>query len=138
MIIFFFYSKYFAKLYTNDIHLIYNTGVKKGAFAMAEKTTGLYIRMNPEKKEKAEAILKQLGLNSATAINMFYDQIILRKGIPFRVEIPNAWDNLDYMNKYEYAQMLDEKLNRLAQQDESLGELARRADLAKKKENKDN
>ena len=52
---------------------------------MAEKTTGLYIRMNPEKKEKAEAILKQLGLNSATAINMFYDQIILRKGIPFRV-----------------------------------------------------
>lgn len=45
---------------------------------MAEKTTGLYVRMNPEKKEKAEAILKQLGLNSATAINMFYDQIILR------------------------------------------------------------
>lgn len=105
---------------------------------MAEKTTGLYIRMNPEKKEKAEAILKKLGLNSATAINMFYDQIILRKGIPFRVEIPNAWDNLDYMNKYEYAQMLDEKLNRLAQQDESLGELARRADLAKKKDKKDN
>ena len=42
------------------------------------------------------------------------------------------------MNKYEYAQMLDEKLNRLAQQDESLGELARRADLAKKKDKKDN
>ena len=37
---------------------------------MAEKTTGLYVRMNPEKKEKAEAILKKLGLNSATAINM--------------------------------------------------------------------
>ena len=67
---------------------------------MAEKTTGLYVRMNPEKKEKAEAILKKLGLNSATAINMFYDQIILHNGIPFRVEIPNAWDNLDQMNKY--------------------------------------
>ena len=26
---------------------------------MAEKTTGLYVRMNPEKKEKAEAILKK-------------------------------------------------------------------------------
>ena len=25
---------------------------------MAEKTAGLYVRMNPEKKEKAEAILK--------------------------------------------------------------------------------
>ena len=53
---------------------------------MAEKTTGLYVRMNPEKKEKAESILKKLGLNSATAINMFYDQIILHNGIPFRVE----------------------------------------------------
>ena len=45
---------------------------------MAEKTTGLYVRMNPEKKEKAEAILKKLGLNSATAINMFYDQTTIR------------------------------------------------------------
>lgn len=104
---------------------------------MAEKTTGLYVRMNPEKKEKAEAILKKLGLNSATAINMFYDQIILRNGIPFRVEIPNAWDNLDYMNKYEYAQMLDEKLNRLAEQDISLGELVRQANLAKKQAKND-
>lgn len=102
---------------------------------MAEKTTGLYVRMNPEKKEKVEAILKQLGLNSATAINMFYDQIILRNGIPFRVEIPNAWANLDYMNKYEYAHLLDEKLNRLAEQtDSSLGELAKGVDPKKKDE----
>lgn len=69
---------------------------------------------------------------------MFYDQIILRNGIPFRVEIPNAWDNLDYMNKYEYAQLLDEKLNRLAEQDSSLGELARKADLAKREDKKEN
>ena len=26
---------------------------------MAEKTTGLYVRMNPEKKEKAEAIVNE-------------------------------------------------------------------------------
>ena len=31
---------------------------------MAEKTTGLYVRMNPEKKEKAEAILKKLGFSN--------------------------------------------------------------------------
>lgn len=101
---------------------------------MAEKTTGLYVRMNPEKKDKAEAILKKLGLNSATAINMFYDQIILHNGIPFRVEIPNAWDNLDQMNKYEYAHMIDQKLNHLNNQvDNSLGELAKRADEEKNK-----
>ena len=99
---------------------------------MAEKTTGLYVRMNPEKKEKAEAILKQLGLNSATAINMFYDQIILHNGIPFRVEIPNAWDNLDHMNKYEYAKLLDERLNTLTGREDLLGDVARRLNADKK------
>lgn len=96
---------------------------------MAEKTTGLYVRMNPEKKEKAEAILKKLGLNSATAINMYYDQIILHNGIPFRIEIPNAWDNLDYMNKNEFSHLLDEKLNKISNQTDSpLGNLAKKAD----------
>lgn len=104
---------------------------------MAEKTTGLYVRMNPEKKEKAEAILKKLGLNSATAINMFYDQIILHNGIPFRVEIPNAWDNLDQMNKYEYAKLLDEHLNTLTGREDLLGDIAKRLD-AEKNEKKDN
>ena len=104
---------------------------------MAEKTTGLYVRMNPEKKEKAEAILKKLGLNSATAINMFYDQIILHNGIPFRVEIPNAWDNLDQKNKYEYANLLDELLNTLTGREDLLGDVAKRLD-AEKNEKKDN
>ena len=93
---------------------------------MAEKTTGLYVRMNPEKKEKAEAILKKLGLNSATAINMFYDQIILHNGIPFRVEIPNAWDNLDH-----------ERLNTLNGREDLIGDIAKRLD-AEKNEKKDN
>ncbi len=101
---------------------------------MAEKTTGLYVRMNPEKKEKAEAILKKLGLNSATAINMFYDQIILHNGIPFRVEIPNAWDNLDQMNKYEYAKLLGERLNTLSGRKDLLGDVLD----AEKNEKKDN
>ena len=105
---------------------------------MAEKTTGLYVRMNPEKKEKAESYSeKSWGLNSATAINMFYDQIILHNGIPFRVEIPNAWDNLDQMNKYEYAKLLDERLNTLTGREDLLGDIAKRLD-AEKNEKKDN
>lgn len=102
---------------------------------MAEKTTGLYVRMNPEKKDKAEAILKKLGLNSATAINMYYDQIILHNGIPFRIEIPNAWANLDYMNKDEISHLLDERLNQLSDPtDSELGHLAKKTDENKKEE----
>ena len=99
---------------------------------MAEKTTGLYVRMNPEKKEKAEAILKKLGLNSATAINMFYDQIILHNGIPFRIEIPNAWDNLDQMNRY--TKLLDERLNTLSGREDLLGEVAKKLGIEKKED----
>ena len=93
---------------------------------------------NESRKEgKAEAILKKLGLNSATAINVFYDQNILHNGIPFRVEIPNAWDNLDQMNKYEYAKLLDERLNTLTGREDLLGDVAKRLD-AEKNEEKDN
>src|SRR5699024_12513818 len=71
------------------------------------------------------------------SINMFYDQIILHNGIPFRVEIPNAWNNLDQMNKYEYAKLLDERLNTLTGREDLLGDVAKRLD-AEKNEKKDN
>ena len=54
------------------------------------KTANLYIRMEPDLKEKAEAILSMLGISSSSAINMFYKQIILQKGIPFDVKIPST------------------------------------------------
>lgn len=93
---------------------------------------------NESRKEgKGRSNLEKAGLNSATAINMFYDQIILHNGIPFRVEIPNAWDNLDQMNKYEYAKLLDERLNTLSGREDLLGDIAKRLD-AEKNEKKDN
>lgn len=47
-------------------------------------------RTEPDVKEKAEAIFEKLGLNATGAINLFYKQVILHKGIPFEVRIPNA------------------------------------------------
>lgn len=40
-------------------------------------------------KEDVENILKKLGLTSSEAINLFYRQVWLRKGLPFDVKIPN-------------------------------------------------
>lgn len=55
-----------------------------------ERTAMIRARTEPDVKEKAEAILEKLGLNPTGAINMFYKQIILQKGLPFDVRIPNA------------------------------------------------
>ena len=53
------------------------------------KTANLYARIEPDVQEQAEAILDVLGIQASGAINMFYKQIILRKGLPFEVVIPN-------------------------------------------------
>jgi len=54
------------------------------------KTANLYARIEPDVKEKAEMILDALGIPASNAINMFYKQIILHKGIPFEVKLPSG------------------------------------------------
>ncbi len=56
---------------------------------MATKSANVYARIEPEVKEQAENILSELGIPASNAINMFYKQIILQKGIPFEVKIPS-------------------------------------------------
>ena len=54
------------------------------------KTANLYVRIEPDVKEQAESILAALGIPASNAINMFYKQIILQRGLPFDVKIPSA------------------------------------------------
>lgn len=54
------------------------------------KTANLYARIEPEIKEEAESILSALGIPASNAINMFYKQIILQRGLPFEVKIPSS------------------------------------------------
>lgn len=57
---------------------------------MATKSANLYARIEPDVKEQAEGILAALGIPASSAINMFYKQIILNRGLPFEVKIPTA------------------------------------------------
>ncbi len=54
---------------------------------MAARTANVIARVEPDVKEKAENILKSMGIPSSVAINMFYRQIILQHGLPFDVKI---------------------------------------------------
>ena len=57
---------------------------------MSTKSANLYVRIEPDVKEQAESILSALGIPASNAINMFYKQIILQRGLPFEVKIPSA------------------------------------------------
>ena len=53
------------------------------------KTSVVHARIDPYTKQKAEGVLRKLGLTPTEAIRIFYKQISLRGGLPFPVEIPN-------------------------------------------------
>jgi DNA-damage-inducible protein J len=53
------------------------------------KTAMTHARLTPEIKNKAEAILKELGISISAAYEMFYRQIIAHQGIPFDLRLPN-------------------------------------------------
>ncbi len=54
---------------------------------MAKETT-VRARINEDLKADAEEVLQQLGLNTSQAINLYFSQIVLRRGLPFDVVIP--------------------------------------------------
>ena len=51
------------------------------------KTANLYTRIEPDLKSEAESILGDLGIPVSNAINMFYRQIVIHRGLPFEVRL---------------------------------------------------
>ena len=87
---------------------------------MTTKSSNLYVRIEPNIKMQAEKILTTLGISSSSAINMFYNQIILRKGLPFEVTIPDnipvdmsELSDADMNKELEKAISDSEQLNRV-------------------------
>lgn len=54
------------------------------------KSAMIRARIEPELKGNVENILNELGLSATEAITLFYNQIRLKKGIPFDIKIPNT------------------------------------------------
>ena len=54
------------------------------------KTAIVQARIEPELKAKAEAILASVGLNTTTAITMFYTQMVNRREFPLEIKVPNT------------------------------------------------
>jgi DNA-damage-inducible protein J len=53
------------------------------------KSAQIRVRTDPATKTEAEDVLDQLGISPSAAITMFYRQIIMRRALPFTVDVPN-------------------------------------------------
>jgi DNA-damage-inducible protein J len=54
------------------------------------KTVTVQARMEPKLKEQADEILASIGITASTAITMFYKQVVLQRGMPIELKVPNA------------------------------------------------
>lgn len=53
------------------------------------ETAVVSARIDPDLKRSVEQVFKAMGLNAAQAIRLFYREVDLQQGLPFRAKIPN-------------------------------------------------
>lgn len=54
------------------------------------KTANINARVEKNLKTKAEKVLRHVGVKTSDAITMFLRQVVLQRGLPFDVRVPNA------------------------------------------------
>lgn len=70
---------------------------------MENLTTAISVQIDSQDKEIATGILKSLGLNMSTYVNMAIKQLINRNGVPFEVVNPKPKKELlDALNEGTY------------------------------------
>ncbi|KAB2846343.1 MAG: type II toxin-antitoxin system RelB/DinJ family antitoxin [Melioribacteraceae bacterium] len=74
------------------------------------KDVVLTTRINSNLKKEAENILKKLGLNSSTAISLFYTNIILNKGLPFRLRLDSV-PSISDVEQNDIEEILNKRTN---------------------------
>ena len=60
------------------------------------RTATVRARIEPRLKSDVDKLLKRLGLTTTEAIHLFYEQVWLRQGLPFAVEVPNATTRMTF------------------------------------------
>ena len=64
-------------------------------------TVQTQIRIDADLKKQASVLFASLGLDMSTAINLFLHQCVLRKGLPFPLEVPSRPVFADDLTKEE-------------------------------------
>lgn len=79
------------------------------------KTANVFTRVDPALKVQAEAVLSQLGISMSTAMGMFLQQLVLQRGIPFDVKLPQAAPvAMDSLTDDEFNKLMDNAIRSAA------------------------
>lgn len=71
---------------------------------MENLTTAISVQLDSQDKEIATGILKKLGLNMSTYVNMAIKQLINKDGVPFEIVNPKpSKDMLEALEELKYA-----------------------------------
>jgi DNA-damage-inducible protein J len=79
------------------------------------RTSNIFARIDPEIKEQAEQVLKQLGIPMSNAIGLFLRQVVMQRGIPFEMKLPQT-------NPLAFGSLSEEQFN--AEMEKGLADLA--------------
>ena len=53
------------------------------------KSATIHTTIDQQTKAKAQEILESLGMSMSEAVSVYFKQIVLHKGLPFEIKIPN-------------------------------------------------
>ena len=65
------------------------------------KTASINVRTDKELKEKVDKIFNKLGISASEAINIFYSQVAINKGLPFEVSLKPSKNLLKSMKDHK-------------------------------------
>ena len=82
----------------------------KGGGDMAGKSANVMVRVEPEIKAQAEAVLDKLGLPVSVVINSLYRQIIMQHGLPFALTIPGSLSVRDQTMAAKFDAVMEKEL----------------------------
>ena len=75
------------------------------------------VRIQENIKQQVQQILETIGVPRATAIDMFYSQIILNNGIPFSLTIPKSLPAQDDMDEKTFNALMAKGYDQAVQGD---------------------
>lgn len=66
-----------------------------------KQTTTVNVRVDVDLKREVESVCENLGMNISTAVNMFFRQMLMNDGLPFKPTLKNKRQSLnDYLESY--------------------------------------
>lgn len=63
------------------------------------KSSNIYVRIDPETKKEAEKVFDKLGLTMSQAVVLFLKQAVIQQGFPIELSAAPKGLRIDYINK---------------------------------------